>query len=93
MYGLQTSSTQDLPAPNNSFVIIYDTFVQLCENISDGHAMLARHWNNKGNSMEAWTLLLAESDYHDVVVLMAWIVLQLQFKDSAYPWKAKYLLP
>eukprot|EP00439_Symbiodinium_sp_Y106_P070032 s2013_g12.t1 len=61
MYGLQTSSTQDLPAPNNSFVIVYDTFLQLCENISDGHAMLARHWNNKGNSMEACTLLLAES--------------------------------
>ena len=32
-------------------------------------------------------------DYHDVVLLIAWIVLQLQFQDSAYPWKAKYLQP
>ena len=68
MYGLQTRSTQDLPAPNSSFVVIYDTLVQL-KIISDDHTLLSRHWNNKGNSMEACTLLLAEGNYRDVVVV------------------------
>ena len=66
---LKKLASQDLPAPNNSFVVIYDTLVQLSEIISDDHTLLSRHWNNKGNSMEACTLLLAEGNYRDVVVV------------------------
>ena len=64
MYNLQTKANQDLPA---SFVVIYDIFVQLPEAIQDKHSLLGRHWN-KGDSTEVCTLLVAESNYHDLLV-------------------------
>ena len=56
-------------------------------------SLFSRHWNNKGNSMESLALLMAEAGYHSLIIVMSWLVMQLQYRDSSYPWKAEYLAP
>ena len=47
-------------------------------------SLLSRHWNNKGNSMESLALLMAEAGDHSLIIVMSWLVMQLQYRDSSY---------
>ena len=63
---VQTTTKQNLVAPNDAFTEIYDLFMY---SISPDSPLYQhsdqyrnRHWNNKGNSLEALSLILAEKD-------------------------------
>ena len=92
----QTTTKQNLVAANDSLVEIYDVFFQFTS--PDSHlyehsdTLLNRHWNNKGNSMESLALLLAELGFHPVVWIMAWLRVQLSYKDKSYSFLNPYVL-
>ena len=64
MYRLQTTKHQHLPAPNDRLGTLYDLIVARAPDMSEigsqKQNLLDRHWNNKGNSMEALAFLLVE---------------------------------
>ena len=97
IYGLHTTSKQHILAPNEALCTIYDLVVKMSPPNSTvqthATAALSRNWNNRGNSMEALSLMLAERGEHTFIVGMAWIVLQLTYATQAYPWLAQYLQP
>ena len=97
LFQLQTKKSQHLPAPNEPLVELYDIIVDRAPSTSDmAHhkaALLSRHWNNKGNSMESLALLIAEAGHHDLIITMAYLVMQLQYESHSYPWIEEYLLP
>ena len=97
LFQLQTKKTQHLPAPNEPLVELYDIVVDRAPHTSDiaNHkaALLSGHWNNKGNSMESLALLIAEAGRHDLIITMAYLVMQLQYRSQSYPWLEEYLLP
>ena len=94
---VQTTTKQNLVAANDSLGIIYDTYFQLITPDSPLYEysdnLLNRHWNNKGNSMESLTLLLAELGFHHIVWIMGWLCVQLSYKDKSYSFLNPYVLP
>ena len=87
---LQTTQSQLLQVPNDALVQIYD---QILINSHPGDKLAqwyssadGRHWNNKGNSLEAMSLLLAEQGYHELLVAFLWVIVQLHFQGKAYHW-------
>ena len=97
LHKVQTKKSQHLPAPNEPLVELYDMILDRTSPSSELYehktSLFSRHWNNKGNSMESLALLMAESGYHSLIIVMSWLVMQLQYRDSSYPWKADYLAP
>ena len=97
LYNLHTTASQTILAPNTQFCEIYDLIVKTAPTQSPLHVQassaLARHWNNKGNSLESLALLLAERGEHAFIITQAWLILQLAYKDHTYPWIAQYLVP
>ena len=92
---VQTTTKQNLVAPNDAFTEIYDLFMY---SISPDSPLYQhsdqyrnRHWNNKGNSLEALSLILAEYGYHSLVWVMAWICIQLSYKDKSYSFVNPYV--
>ena len=92
---VQTTTKQNLVAPNDAFTEIYDLFMY---SISPDSPLYQhsdqyrnRHWNNKGNSLEALSLILAEYGYHSLVWIMAWICIQLSYKDKSYSFVNPYV--
>ena len=94
---IQIKKTQQLQAPNDQLVQLYDMIVGSAHHSTDianeKPTLLSRHYDNKGNSMEALSLLMCESGHHDLIIVMSWLIMQLQFKGQAYPWKAEFLTP
>ena len=88
MLKLQTTTKQTLVAANDACCEIYDLVLQ---HLPD-HSPLAdkvdhcfqRHWNNKGNSIEALALLLAEDGHHVLIWIMAWMCIQICNKGQSY---------
>ena len=97
LFQLQTKKAQHLPAPNEHLVELYDIVVDRAPHTSDiannKAALLSRHWNNKGNSMESLALLVAEAGHHDLIITMAYLVMHLQYRSQSFPWLEEYLLP
>ena len=92
---VQTTTKQNLVAPNDAFTEIYDLFMY---SISPDSPLYQhsdqyrnRHWNNKGNSLEALSLILADYGYHSLVWIMAWICIQLSYKDKSYSFVNPYV--
>ncbi|OLQ10155.1 hypothetical protein AK812_SmicGene6200 [Symbiodinium microadriaticum] len=85
----------DLPAPNDQFVMFYDAMVDRLPRhhplVDEKAHLLSRHWNNKGSSMEALMLLIAETGAHDLVWSIGYIIMNLQFKKQHLPWIEDYL--
>ena len=86
---IQTTTKQKLVAPNDAFVEIYD---QVMHSLSPDSPLyqhrdqyLSRYWNDKGNSLEALSFILAEHGFHSFVWIMAWICIQLSYKDTLIP--------
>ena len=52
---------------------------------------LSRRWNNKGNSLESLSLILAEHGFHSFVWVMAWVCIQLSYKDQSYSFVISYV--
>ena len=94
---VQTTTKQNLVAANDSLGEIYDTYFRFISPDSPlfeySDALLQRHWNNKGNSMESLSLLLAELGFHHVVWIMGWICIQLSYKNKSYSFLNPYVLP
>ena len=94
---VQTTTKQNLVAANDSLGIIYGTYFQFITPDSSLYEhsdnLLNRHWNNKGNSMESLTLLLAELGFHHIVWIMGWLCVQLSYKDNSYSFLNPYVLP
>ena len=92
---VQTATEQNLVAANNSLVEIYDTFFQFMSPDSPLYEhtdnLLNRRWNNKGNSMESLALLLAEIGHRPLVWIMAWMCVQLSYKDKSYSFLNPYV--
>ena len=85
---IQTATKQNLVAGNDSLCETYDLILQhlpdhspLADKIDH---WLQRHWNNKGNSMEALALLLAEDGYHVLIWIMAWVCIQISYQGQSY---------
>ena len=97
LHKIQTKKTQQLQAPNDQLVQLYDMIVDSAHHSTDiaqeKASLLSRHLNNNGNSMEAFAPLMCESGHHDLIVVMPWLIMQLQFRDQAYPWRAEFLAP
>ena len=88
---LQTTQSQLLQVPNDALVQIYD---QILINSHPGDKLAqwyssadGRHWNNKGNSLEAMSLLLVEQGYHELLVAFLWVIVQLHFQGKAFSFK------
>ena len=96
LYKCQTTKKHDLPAPNDQFVMFYDAMVDHLPRhhplVDDKEQLLSRHWNNKGNSMEALMLLIAETGAHDLVWSVGYLIMNLQFRKQRFPWIENYLL-
>ena len=97
VYKLQTTKKHDMPAPNDALGALYDLIVTRASHMSEigsqkSH-LLSRHWNNKGNSMEALSLLMVERGDHTLIVVQAWLVMQLQFAKGPYPGISQWLSP
>ena len=97
LHKCQTTKKQDLPAPNDQFVQIYDTMVDrihrdhpLVTLVNDKTHLLGRHWNNKGNSMESLLLLIAETGAHDLVWSVAYLIMNMHFRKQRLPWLERY---
>ena len=43
--------------------------------------------------MEALSLLMVERGDHTLIVVQAWLVMQLQFAKGPYPWISQWLSP
>ena len=89
MLKIQTTTNQNLVAANTAECEICDTVLQHLPGdrpLSDkiDHC-IRRHWNKKGNSMEALALLLAEDGHHVLIWIMAWICIQITTKESLMP--------
>ena len=89
LFKCQTTKIHDLPAPNDQFVMFYDAMV---DRLPRNHPLLdskthliSRHWNNKGNSLEALMLLVAETGAHDLVWSIGYIIMNLQFRKTTAP--------
>ena len=95
LFKCQTTKKQDLPAPNDQFVMFYDAMVDRLPRhhplVDEKAHLLSRHWNNKGNSMEALMLLIAETGAHDLVWSVGYIIMNLQFRKQRLPWIEDYL--
>ena len=95
LFKCQTTKKQDLPAPNDQFVMFYDSMVDRLPRhhpLIDSKAhLLSRHWNNKGNGMEAFMLLVAETGAHDLVWSIGYIIMNLQFRKQRLLWIEDYL--
>ena len=78
------------PPPNDQFVMFYDSMVDRLPRshpLIDSKAHLrSRHWNNKGNSMEALMLLVAETGARDLVWSIGYIIMNLQFRKQRLLW-------
>ena len=92
---IQTTTKQNLVAPNDAFVEIYD---QVMHSLSPDSRLfqhrdqyLSRHWNNKGNSLESLSLILIEHGFHSFVWIMAWICIQLSYKGHSYSFVNPYV--
>ena len=96
LYKCQTTKKHDLPTPNDQFVMFYDAMVDCLPRhhplVDDKEHLLSRHWNNKGNSMEALMLLIAETEAHDLVWSVGYLIMNLQFRKQRLPWIESYLL-
>ena len=72
---IQTTAKQNLVAPNDAFVEIYDQVLYSISPSSQVYShrdqYLGRHWNNKGNSLESLSLLSAEQGFHSFVWVMS----------------------
>ena len=95
LFKCQTTKKHDLPAPNDQFVMFYDAMV---DRLPRSHPLLdskthliSRHWNHKGNSLEALMLLVAETGAHDLVWSVGYIIMNLQFRKQRLPWIEDYL--
>ena len=95
MLKIQTTTNQNLVAANDAFCEIYDTILQhlpggspLADKID---SCVQRHWNKNGNSMEALSLLLAEHGHHVLIWIMAWICVQISYKDNSYSFVNPYV--
>ena len=95
LFKCQTTKKQDLPVPNDQFVVFYDCMVDRLPRhhplIDSKAQLLSRHWNNKGNSLEALMLLVAETCSHDLVWSVGYIIMNLQFRKQRLPWIEDYL--
>ena len=92
---IQTTTKQNLVAANDAFCEIYD---QIPQYLPDDSTLLdrvdhcpQRHWNNKGNSMEALALLLAEDGHHVLIWTMAWMCVQISYTGQSYAFVSPYV--
>ena len=93
LYKLQTTTTQDLLAPNDPLGTLYDLIDTRAPVISEigsqiSH-LLSRHWNN----MSSLSLLMIARGDPATIVTQAWLIMQLQHIKGPYPWKAQWLTP
>ena len=83
---IQTTTKQSLVAANDASTAIYDHVLQYLPDdsplLDKVDYRLQRHWNNKGNSMEALALLLAEDGHHVLIWTMAGCVSKFLTKTS-----------
>ena len=97
LYKLQTTTTQDLLAPNDPLGTLYgliDRRVPIISEIgSQKSHLLSRHWNNMSYSMEALSPLMVERGAPALIVTQAWLVMQLQHIKGPHPWKAQWPTP
>lgn len=80
--------TQEEAAANAAFVIMYDYIINnftLLPDTSYWQTALARHWNNKGNSMETLMLCAFDQGRSDLVWLSIYICLQVTYAKTAHP--------
>ena len=92
---IQTTTKQNLVAPNDAFVEISG---QVLYSISPSSQLyshrdqsLGSRWNNTGNSLESLSLLLAEQGFHSLVWVMCWICIQLSYKGQSYSFVNPYV--
>ena len=79
--------TQEEAAANAAFVIMYDYIINnfvLEADTSYWQTALARHWNNKGNSMETLMLCAFDQGRSDLVWLSIYICLQVTYAKTAH---------
>ena len=90
MYQVQTAKKQLLQVPNDQRVAVYDEIVNSLPSdsplIDAKSFLLARRWNNKGNSMEAISFILVELGFHKMTWTLGWLLLNLQFEYQNYSW-------
>ena len=95
MYQVQTTKKQLLQVPNDQPVAVYDEMVNSLPSdsplIDSKSFLLARNWNNKGNSMEAISFMLAELGFHELTWALGWIILNLQFEYQNYSWLSPHI--
>ena len=74
-----------LPIPNDSLVVLYDTMAPLFQ--AESFIIqwsLGRHWNNTGNSLEVLLFFLMEEGYHVLFWQACCVILMHQFRNSGY---------
>ena len=80
---------------SDQVVLQYDMIVDIAPHSSDisneKASVLSRHCANKGDTTEALSLLMSESGHHDLIIVMSWVIMQLQFMEQSYPCKANFL--
>ena len=79
LYKLQTTTTQDLLAPNDplgTLCDLIDTRAPVINEIgSQKSHLLSKHWSNVSYSMEALSLLMVERGDPALIVTQAWLVM------------------
>ena len=84
---LGDKKVSQLQAPNNELVLLFEYVLPLLSLTQDQvRAVRSRNHVNKGNIMEAVTLVLAESGEHWLIWQCAYAIFLHQHKDSGYPW-------
>ena len=79
--------------PNSELGMLYELIAQHLK-ANPAHRLASefgvnRNYTQKGNSMEALMLHIAEHLSHILVWSTAWAILQAQFKDSTHWWLEK----
>ena len=93
LYKVQSTATHQLQMPNSELGMLYELIAQHLK-ANPAHRPAAefgvnRNYTQKGNSMEALMLHIAEHLSHILVWSTAWAILQAQFKDSTHWWLEK----
>ena len=93
LYKVQSTATHQLQMPNSELGMLYELIAQHLK-ANPAHRLASefgvnRNYTQKGNSMEALMLYIAEHLSHILVWSTAWAILQAQFKDSTHWWLEK----